>query len=167
MATRPLAGLQVLAVLLAAAACGAHPNARLTPTTANRAESGRPSVAAGPSVGAPGSCPARSGLPDTAVDMGAAIARGSRLTIEAGDSFFLPSCYLQIRARYVTLVVHNTGIMVHNVSIASQHIDRDVQPGQTIKVAVRLTGAHSLVFACKYHTDERMFGALVPAARIR
>jgi plastocyanin len=150
--------LLVLAALLtlAAAACGgggqSNPSAGAQPSATT--------ATAGPAGGS-GRCPAGSGLSGNIADHGAAAATGSTLRIEAGDSFFDPTCLTGLRSGTVTLVVHNTGQQLHNVSVPGQGIDTDMTPGQTITVKVKL-GGKALPYFCKYHRTSGMVGSLLP-----
>ena len=107
-------------------------------------------------------CATRAGAPN-AVDTGSARAGGRVIKVEAQDFDFHPTCILDVPSGSVTLVVHNTGGQLHNVQIASQHIDRDIQPGATVSIPVRV-GTPSVVFICKYHSGLGMAGALIPAS---
>lgn len=139
-------------VTLAAAACGggqpaAPTTGQRTATTANSGGSGR--------------CPAGSGLSGNIADHGAAPASGSNLQIQAGDSFFAPTCQTGVPAGTVTLTVHNGGQQLHNLSVPGQGVDKDVTPGQTITVKVKLDGK-PLPYFCKYHRTSGMVGSLIP-----
>ncbi len=109
-----------------------------------------------------GHCPASAGLPSNASDHGTVPASGSQLAIEANDFFFSATCVTGVPGGTVTLTVHNAGQALHNVSIPALQIDRDVSPGQTITVHVRM-GSTPLVFFCKYHKSVGMDGALLPS----
>src|SRR2546425_4892787 len=111
---------------------------------------------------APGSCPASAGLPANTNVHSTAVASGSQLSIEAGDFFFSPTCITSVPGGTVTLIVHNAGVTLHNVSIPSLHIDMDMAPGQTISVHLKL-GKTPLVYFCKYHVGAGMLGALLPS----
>ena len=63
----------------------------------------------------------------------------------------------------VTLVVHNSGNQLHNITIAAQHIDRDVAPGATVRISIAVADT-PVVFTCKYHRRIGMAGVLVPDA---
>jgi plastocyanin len=121
-----------------------------------------PPVASATTAGGAGRCPAGSGLRGSVNDHGAAAAAGPQLTILAGDSFFTPTCQTGVRAGTVTLVVHNSGRILHNLSVPAQKLDKDVAPGQTITVKVEL-GGKALPYFCKYHRTAGMVGALLPA----
>lgn len=108
-----------------------------------------------------GSCPASAGLPANTNVHSTAVASGSQLSIEAGDFFFSPTCITSVPGGTVTLIVHNAGVTLHNVSIPSLHIDMDMTSGQTITVKVKM-GSAPLVFFCKYHRGAGMLGALIP-----
>jgi len=90
------------------------------------------------------------------------VATGSSVSIEAGDSFFAPTCVTDLPAGSITLTVRNSGRALHNVTVESLGIDEDVAAGQTITVTVRV-GSSPLPFFCKYHRTSGMVGALLPA----
>jgi plastocyanin len=121
------------------------------------------------SVGAAPTAPAQpckeaAGFPDSAevTDEGTEPASGSEVSVEAGDSFFGPTCTGGVAGGTVTLTVQNTGHSLHNVTIADQGIDEDVAPGETITVQVTV-GSLPVRFECKYHRTSGMVGALLPA----
>lgn len=87
---------------------------------------------------------------------------GATVSLEAGDSFFGPTCASGVPAGTVTLTVENTGRQLHNVTVADQGIDQDVAAGETITVQVEV-GAAPQQFVCKYHRTSGMVGALLPA----
>jgi plastocyanin len=113
--------------------------------------------------GESGGCPPITGYVFPVAEHGSADFAGAAvIEIDAGDSFFAPTCALNVPAGAVTLRVTNTGTMKHNVTITEQGIDVDVLPGETIDVDVDVTaGAAPLVFVCKYHRTAGMVGALV------
>jgi plastocyanin len=154
-ATRGVRLLAFAALLtVAAAACGGG-GGQSSPPAAGQTTSGASAA------GGPGSCPSGSGLSGNIADHGAAAATGSTLQIQAGDSFFDPTCLTGLRSGTVTLVVHNTGQQLHNVSVPGQGIDTDMTPGQTITVKVKL-GGKPLPYFCKYHRTSGMVGSLLP-----
>lgn len=111
-----------------------------------------------------GGCPAESGLPANTNIHGSAVASGSQLSIEASDFFFSPTCITSVPGGTVTLTVHNAGVVLHNVSIPSLHINMDMAPGQTIIVHLKM-GKTPLVYFCKYHVGAGMLGTLLPSGR--
>jgi plastocyanin len=121
----------------------------------------KPPAASATTAGGSARCPAGSGLRGSVNDHGAATASGSQLQIQAGDSFFAPTCQTGVRAGTVTLLVRNTGRMLHNVSVPGQGIDRDVAAGQTVTVKVKVAGK-ALPYFCKYHRAAGMVGSLLP-----
>jgi plastocyanin len=84
------------------------------------------------------------------------------VSIEARDFFFAPTCVTNFSARTLTLTVHNTGTALHNLTIQSLGIDKDVPAGQTITVTVNM-GSSPVPFFCKYHRTSGMVGALLPS----
>jgi plastocyanin len=153
--------LLALATLLtlAAGACGGGGGGGGSGQSA--APTAGPTTATSAAAGGSGACPATSGLSGNIADHGAQPASGSKLQIEAGDSFFAPTCQTKVRAGTVTLVVHNSGKILHNVSVPGQGIDKDLQPGQTITVTVKVSGK-ALPYFCKYHRTSGMWGSLLP-----
>jgi plastocyanin len=152
---RPGGWLLAVAALLAlaASACGGGSGQSTPPVTSATTAAG--------AAGGSGRCPARSGLRGSVNDHGAATAIGPRLQVLAGDSFFAPTCQTGVRPGTVTLLVRNTGRMLHNLSIPRQRVDRDVLPGRTITVKVKVAGA-AVPYFCKYHRAAGMAGALLP-----
>ena len=138
---------------VAVAACGG--GGQSSPPAANRTTSGARAA------GGSGSCPTGSGLSGNIADHGAAEASGAMLQIEAGDSFFDPTCETGVPAGTITLTVHNGGQQLHNLSVPGQGIDTDMTPGQTITVKVKLGGT-PLPYFCKYHRTSGMWGSLLP-----
>jgi plastocyanin len=154
------ARLLALATLLtptAGACAGGGGGQSAAPTTGQTSAT---TAAAGAANGSQG-CPAASGLRGNVADHGTAAASGSKLQIQAGDSFFAPTCQTGVQAGTVTLVVHNSGKILHNLSVPGQGVDKDVVPGQTITVQVKV-GGKALPFFCKYHRTSGMVGSLLP-----
>jgi len=145
----------VVALAAGLAACGggggrsnpAGPVAPATTAAAGAARSAR--------------CPAAARFGGRVNDHGATAAASSQLQIQAGDTFFAPTCQTQVPAGTVTLVVHNTGRILHNLTIPGQHIDADIPAGQTITVQVKI-GTTPVTYFCKYHRAAGMLGALLP-----
>lgn len=151
----------IVAIVLVAGACSGGGNGKATssPAASNVAAAASPAVTAQAPAA---SCPANSGLTGSVKDRGAAAAAGSTLAIEAGDFFFAPTCETAVQPGTITMVVKNTGQALHNVSIATQNIDMDVAPGETISVLVKVD-KDALPYVCKYHRTSGMVGSLIPA----
>ncbi len=141
------ARVRVLGVLLAlaGAACGAG---------------GAGASASG--GGSPAPCPAAAGLPTPANDHGAVVSVGSVVSIQATDFYFAPTCVTGLRAGTVTVTASNVGAALHNLTIPSLGIDRDLPPGQSITISVEM-GRSPVPFFCKYHRTAGMVGALLPS----
>ena len=112
--------------------------------------------------GGTGRCPAAAHLTGRVNDHGAAAASGPLLQVQAGDTFFAPTCETSVPAGTVTLVVRNTGRALHNVSVPGQGIDTDLAAGQTITVHVKVSGG-AVAYFCKYHRTAGMVGSLLPS----
>ena len=155
---RRLFALLTIVVILGMAACGSATTATGQPSpTANP-----PTAPVSTTRAASGGCPATAGLPANVNVHGTAVASGNRLSIEASDFFFSPTCVTRVKSGTITLLVHNGGQVLHNVSIPQLHINQDVASGQTITVQVKM-GSAPLVFFCKYHLSSGMLGALFPS----
>lgn len=121
---------------------------------------------AGPPTSAPGTkvatCPSAAGLTGTFTDKGGEVVPGASFKIEAGDSYFGPTCALGVPKGPVSVTFTNTGQQLHNVSIPDQGIDSDIAPGESVTVKVTV-GATPVAYFCKYHRTSGMVGALSPA----
>jgi plastocyanin len=136
--------------------------AGLLPLSAAAVESGVKSAPAQrTAASATDSCPASAGLPRGAVaDHGSVAARDGGLSLDAGDSYFEPTCATGVPPGEITLHIRNSGRLLHNISFADQAIDQDIAPGDSATITVKM-GKESLRFACKYHSAAGMVGALV------
>jgi plastocyanin len=107
-------------------------------------------------------CPPAAGFKDgTVADHGVAPASGRTIALEAGDSYFQPTCATAVPTGEVELRVRNTGRLLHNISFEDSAIDHDVAPGETVRVKVTM-GKEPRQFSCKYHRGAGMMGALLP-----
>jgi len=95
-------------------------------------------------------------------DRGSRVASGSVLTVDAATAGFTPTCFTNVPRGAVTLRVRNTGVSLHNVDVAAQHVNVDVARGATVAVHVQV-GDQPVVYVCTYHRDLGMVGVLVPA----
>jgi plastocyanin len=118
------------------------------------------SSASGSSSG--GSCAAKAGVTGSINDTGTKSASSNSVDIEAQDVKFSPTCTTSVPTGTVTLTVHNTGGLLHNLSVPDQNIDRDVPAGATITVRVKV-GTAPVTYFCKYHRGSGMVGFLIPA----
>lgn len=140
-------------VSLLAAACGGSGNDAAGGTASGRTPTAAVSASAA-------QCPPSAGLGDNVKDHGSARASGAAVSLEAGDSFFAPTCETGVPAGKVTITLRNTGSALHNFSVPDQGIDTDVAAGKTITVEVDAS-APALTFFCKYHRTSGMVGALL------
>lgn len=130
-----------VAALVSAAACGGAP-------AAPRADT----------------CPAGVTFDGEVSDHGAAAVTGAGTEVQAGDSFFTPTCLTGLRAGTIVMRVRNTGQLLHNVTVPGQPVDVDVAAGQTVTVSVTI-GDATIGYFCKYHRTSGMLGALLPQGR--
>ena len=107
------------------------------------------------------SCPLSAALPAGANDHGPKAVTGASASIEADDTFFMPTCLTAIPAGEFALTVANRGSALHNLSVPDQGIDMDLEPGQTVTVHIQV-GTAVVPFFCKYHRASGMVGSLGP-----
>jgi plastocyanin len=100
-------------------------------------------------------------LSGTVNDHGSAAVSGSAVTITASDFYFRATCLRVASGGSITVTVTNGGTALHNFSVTSLGIDKDVQAGQSITIKVRLPASGAVPFFCKYHVASGMQGAFV------
>jgi plastocyanin len=103
------------------------------------------------------------GLTGNVSDHGTKQSARPTVALEAGDSFFTPTCVMGLRPGTVTVTVRSAGSALHNFSVPDQGIDLDLPRGSTVTARVRV-GRAALPFFCKYHRTSGMVGALQGAA---
>lgn len=84
-----------------------------------------------------------------------------KVEIELDDDYFEPTVLKGTPGQKVTLELKNEGNAEHNMSIADQNVDQDVEPGSEAEVEVTFPQSGELSFVCKYHESAGMAGALV------
>ena len=89
--------------------------------------------------------------------------RGS-VHLEADDFFFAPTCVRLSSDNAITVTIRNDGETLHNFSVKSLGIDKDVEGGKSIMVQVKLPATGVLPFICKYHVSSGMQGAFLVGA---
>jgi plastocyanin len=141
-------GIVLVALMLVLTACGSS------------ASRGGPSSAA--SSADPGqSCQEVAGLTGKVSDHGTQRASGTAIHLDGADFYFEPTC-VQVERGALTVTVENVGQALHNLSVPSLGIDRDVEVGRSIRVSVRFNGSQPVPFFCKYHVGAGMQGAFLP-----
>lgn len=108
------------------------------------------------------------GKPDGSSYRGRGQAKDGVVAVTAGDFFFAPTCMTgfgptpqQKGKDPVMLNIRNDSKTLHNVTIPVLKIDKDIPPGQTVSVPLRVAGP-DLTYFCKFHRDSGMLGLLVP-----
>jgi plastocyanin len=90
-------------------------------------------------------------------------ATGATLDIDAANAAFDPTCVTDVPRGTFALTVHNTGLVIHDVSIPDQHVDVDIRPGHSVTIRIQV-GAQPVVYGCRYHRALGMVGVLIPSA---
>jgi plastocyanin len=81
--------------------------------------------------------------------------------LELYDYRFDPKTIKGKPGQKVTLELKNEGSVEHNFSVASQHVDQDLEKGKKGKVTVTLPKSGTLQFFCSYHkVSHNMVGSL-------
>jgi YVTN family beta-propeller protein len=94
-------------------------------------------------------------------DHGTRDISGQRVVkLEADDYYFGPTFLRGAPGQRVRLRVENESGTLHNITIADQHIDRDILPKKTIEVDVTVPPSGLVRFTCKFHGPLGMNGHL-------
>jgi len=88
------------------------------------------------------------------------VRRVKEAELEMYDYRFDPKTIKGKPGQKVTLELKNEGKTEHNLTIDSQHIDKDVEKGEDAKVAVTLPKSGAIHFYCSYHKTKGMAGSL-------
>jgi plastocyanin len=131
----------------------------LAACSSKSAPPGAGSAATSPAATATASCASAGGLSGPLQDHGFEAVQNGTLALDAGDTFFAPTCVRGTGT--VTLTVRNTGSALHNFSVTSLKIDKDVPVGQTITLTLQLPASGTVAFFCKYHVSAGMQGAFI------
>jgi plastocyanin len=87
------------------------------------------------------------------------IAGKDEVSLEQDDFYFEPTFLGATPSQKVTVEVENEGKTTHNFTIKSLKIDKDVQPGDSAKIEVKLPKSGVVNFFCRFHVDQGMQGA--------
>jgi plastocyanin len=79
--------------------------------------------------------------------------------VELHDYYFKPTVLEGKAGATVTLELKNVGAVEHNFTVVGQAIDKNLQPGDSVKVTVTIPKSGA-VFFCKFHKSMGMVGAL-------
>jgi plastocyanin len=85
---------------------------------------------------------------------------GDETEMELDDYYFGPTLLRGKPGAQVKLELKNEGSDEHNLTIASQGIDKDVEAGEDANVTVTIPKSGVVAFYCKYHRSMGMAGAL-------
>lgn len=91
---------------------------------------------------------------------------GDRVTLDAHDDYFSPSCLVVPAGRAVTLVLTNRGHLPHTLGGPGALVSASVDAGQTAFVTLPPL-RRPMRLVCGLHADEQMVLAVVPAAPAR
>ena len=114
--------------------------------------------------GPTGGCGKQAHLSGKVSDHGTQNVSGDSVHLEADSFFFAPTCVRVSSGNAITVTVTNEGQALHNFTVKSLGIDKDVTGGQSITVQVKLPSSGVLPFICKYHVSSGMQGAFLVGA---
>ena len=84
----------------------------------------------------------------------------SKLELEADDYYFGPTFLRGNPGQKLTLMIENEVSTLHNITIPSLGIDRDIPPKGKVQVDVTFPASGMLNFSCKFHGPLGMAGML-------
>lgn len=85
--------------------------------------------------------------------------------MEADDYYFGPTFLRGKPGQQLRLRIENESGTLHNITIAAQHIDRDILPKKTIELDVVVPASGTVVFTCKFHGPLGMNGQLAASGQ--
>ncbi|HEY7018979.1 MAG TPA: cupredoxin domain-containing protein [Gaiellaceae bacterium] len=80
--------------------------------------------------------------------------------VELDDYYFEPTVIEGKAGSTVKLELENEGSMTHSFTLASQNIDKVIEPGEDATVMVKIPKSGVVSFYCKFHKSEGMAGGL-------
>ena len=98
----------------------------------------------------------------TFADKGTKDASGAAsIEVEVDNYYFEPTFLRGTAGQKLKLTVQNASTTIHNISVSSQPIDKDIPAAGKIEVEVAFPQSGVLLFLCKYHTIQGMNGELL------
>lgn len=82
------------------------------------------------------------------------------LDIEADNFYFQPTVLKGSPGQHLTVTVKNDTGTNHNFSIASQHVNKDVDAKHDETVSITFPSSGTVSFFCEYHHAKGMAGGL-------
>ena len=132
-----------IGLLLALAAAGCGGTSSSSESTSGGAEGGKGKIAG-----------------QTVNNHGTKTVSGDEAKMELDDYYFGPTLLRGKPGAKVKLELDNEGSTEHNLTIASQAVDKDVESGEDASVTVTIPKSGIVAFYCKYHRSMGMAGAL-------
>jgi len=85
----------------------------------------------------------------------------SGVTLETVDNAFKPAQLTAQAGKKISVMLKNDGATLHNFSIDSLGVSKDLEAGKKASVSFTPTGAGTLRFYCKYHQALGMTGTIL------
>jgi uncharacterized cupredoxin-like copper-binding protein len=82
------------------------------------------------------------------------------VNLDLHDDYFEPTMINGKRGQKIKVVLENYGKRLHNFTLPSEGIDRDLAPGKKVTAEVQIPQSGQVGFYCKYHKRLGMAGGL-------
>lgn len=132
-----------IGLLLALAAAGCGGTSSSSESTSGAAKGGKAKIAG-----------------QTVNNHGTKTVSGDKADMELDDYYFEPTLMRGKPGAKVELELENKSSTEHNLTIASQGIDKDIEAGEDATVTVTIPQSGVVAYYCKYHRSMGMAGAL-------
>jgi plastocyanin len=119
-----------------------------------------------------GSSPTADATPSTVAGLAANlhgqadVTGKSTVTVQAENYYFEPSVLKGTAGQKLTLHVVNATSTAHNITVAPQHVNSDLDGHGAVDVAVTLPASGVLSFWCEYHKARGMVGGLLVSGSV-
>jgi plastocyanin len=87
---------------------------------------------------------------------------GRTASVEAMDSFFVPTVLVGPPGARILVVFRNGGLLLHNATVPAEGVSLELAPGSIREATLTVPAAGRLVFFCRFHRSIGMLGALEP-----
>jgi plastocyanin len=147
----------VALLLVLGVACGGSSNASTATGGQNQSST---TTSSGASSGGAGSTTKTIAGQQVNFSKSLTLGKQSSVRLDANNYLFSPTVIKGKPGQAVTLKIRNAATITHNFTLAAQHINQDMAPGQSAIVNVTLPQSGTLLFHCRFHQDLGMQGAL-------
>jgi plastocyanin len=94
------------------------------------------------------------------------VAGMSTVTVQTRNYYFEPSVLNGRAGQKITLHMVNSVSTAHNITVASQHVNTDLEGNKAVDVTVAFPASGVLSFWCEYHKTRGMVGGLLVSGSV-